>query len=122
MNAVLAGKRERVFVVQETFTRTADGAINTKFDLSDATKFGDLVFIFGHGPVALMPGVMRDGIIRRLREEEFDAERDYLLTIGDSVISFCLAGTMAVEFGVRDVRILRWDRRRWAYDVINYSF
>lgn len=107
----------KVFVTQEVFSRGDDGELRVKFDLSEAAAFGRLVFLFGHGPVALSPNAMVSGIVHRLSEERFEPDRDFLLTIGDNVIACALGAVLGATYG--RFQVLRWDRRRKGYDVIS---
>lgn len=115
------GNRPRVFITQDQYTRGDEGEWKAKFDLSTAAEYGQLIFLFGHGPVALMPGALRDGIIERLSTEAFDWREDYILNLGDNTIAGALALTAGRRFGAEALRFLRWDRRRHAYDVIHYE-
>lgn len=111
-------KRAKVFITQEIFSRGEDGEFRVKFDLTTAAERGNLVFLFGHGPVALQPSAMIEGIVQRLIDEEFDPELDYLLNIGDNTIAYALGNVIAKAFRKESVRVLRWDRRRRMYDEI----
>jgi len=117
----MSERKSKVFITQDQYMRGDEGEWKAKFDLSTAAEYGQLIFLFGHGPVALMPGALRDGIIERLTQEEFDWREDYVLNLGDNTIAGALGFTIAKRFDADGVRFLRWDRRRHAYDVVHYE-
>lgn len=111
-------KRAKVFVTQEILARGDDGEFRVKFDLGPAAQHGTLVFLFGHGPVALMQDAVFAGIYKRLLEEEYDPELDYVLCLGDNTLGYDLGVFLGKAFPDKPTRVLRWDRRRAEYDVL----
>lgn len=106
----------KVIVSQQSMQRDpATGAWKPKFDITPAGKFGDIEYIFGGGQIALMPEALVDAIDERLRELDYNPAEDYLLASGDIVVAVAVALRMA-ELG--PVRMLRWERRNAAYNVI----
>lgn len=106
----------KVIVTQQSLMRDPiTGAWKPKFDLTPAMKFGELKFVFGGGQVAIMPEAFADAIDERLVELEYNPEEDFLLASGDIVVAVAVALRMA-EIG--PVRMLRWERRNGAYNVI----
>jgi hypothetical protein len=108
----------KVFVPQQNLVRGEGGAMRPAFDLSPATEYGELVYLFGPGQIALQPEAVVDGISARLDELEFDPEQDYLLATGDVTVY----GEVYRQMVDRDgVRVLRWDGRYRRYNVINFQ-
>jgi hypothetical protein len=105
----------KVFVTQQNLARDAGGAMRPRFDLSPAAEYGELVYIFGAGQIALEPEAMVDGIEARLDELRFDPAEDYLLATGDMVLGAMAFHAMMLRGGCR---MLRWDGRYRRYDVI----
>lgn len=113
----------KVFITQHVKKRGADGELVDKFNLAPASRHGKLVVIFGHGDHTLFPESMRDAILRRLHEEQFDPAEDYILQpTGDTHIAAVLAGVIAHRYNAKGYRGLRYNRQRGDYDVLDYVF
>lgn len=105
----------RVWVVQSNMKRDpATGAWTPKFDLTEASAFGKLEFIFGHGQAALMAPSAKAAIRERLMD--FDPD-DFVLPIGDNTLVFMVAQELNAA-GFERVKLLRWDRQQKRYDVV----
>ena len=114
---LLEKNRPRVFVVQRPAYRDrASGEWITKFDLSPAEKFGELVDI--------LPGNMfwdADTIIAQAKRilEGFNSDQDCLLAIGDPVAIAACAIIASRETG--EVTILKWDKKAQCYQPFRLS-
>lgn len=55
-----------------------------KHDLSDACRFGDLVYIYSHDErrPSMWTNAFKEDCMSRLEQEQFDHERDYFLVGG----------------------------------------
>jgi hypothetical protein len=95
--------------------RQDDGSWAPKFDLSNASDFGEIEFIFGHGNVALQGSSMREAALERLND--FDEELDFILPVGDPCLVGVVKGVL-YEIGVERSRWLRWDGAAKRYDVV----
>lgn len=85
-------------------------------DVSRAETFGELVDLMDSGR---LPATGNEGLLAELAEalEPFDAEKDYILFLGDSSIILAV-GLILGARGVRMLRALRWDARREGYTVV----
>jgi len=109
----------KVYVVQENliFDGTG-GAPRPKHDLSEAAQFGELVYVFQHGPMALMPSA-NSLALRGVRD--FDPEEDFVLVIGDHVLALMVACALQ-ESGKAPFRTLRFDGRSRSYATVWCGF
>lgn len=101
----------RVFVVQRPAYRDrATGEWITKFDLSPAEKFGELVDIL---PSNMFWGP--DTIVSQSKRilSDFNSDEDCLLAIGDPVAIAACAIIASRETG--EVTILKWDKKAQSY-------
>jgi len=106
---LLAKETPRVFVIQRPAYRDrATGEWITKFDLSPAEKFGELVDI-------LPSNMFWDAatIVAQAERILIDmTDEDYLLAIGDPV-AIAACAIIASRHG--DVTILKWDKKAQSY-------
>jgi hypothetical protein len=107
----------KVFVTQQVRIRdAATGGFRDKVDLTPATQYGPLIYIFGGGgQVALQPDLMVDSIEERLSEEKFDPGADFLLCQGDPVVAMQVFHLMMQRGGCR---VLRWDNMYKHYTIV----
>lgn len=106
----------KVIVTQQSLMRDPNtGAWKPKFDLTPASQYGKLEYVFGAGQIAVMPEALVDAIDERLQELKYDPGKDFLLSTGDIVVAVAVALRMA-KFG--PVRMLRWERRIGGYNVV----
>lgn len=102
-----------VYVPQEPFTRSPDGSWRRSMNLRPAEDFGELRFVLpGDRDVT---GLLTDAeeIISELRDglAGFDADRDYLLPLGNPLLIAVAGGVVAGLTGGR-FRTLVWRHRR----------
>lgn len=103
----------KVFVVQQParYDRVAGGFV-PKYDLTPATKFGELVYLLEPGNVRADRVTQAMVSIRRgLLAMTAD---DYILPAGDPVAIMMVAAAVA-SLG-SDVRLLKWDGRTKEYE------
>ncbi len=98
--------KNRVFLLQES---------KRDFDLSPATRIGELIPILGphdSPSIALAPSMIK---IRQALKE-YDPNHDYILAAGGDQLSSFLAGCILTDLGYLNgenhVNWLRWDRNR----------
>lgn len=105
----------KVYVVQENLVFDGTGgAPRPKHDLSGVMPFGELVYVFQHGPMALMPSA-NSLALRGVRD--FDPEEDYVLVIGDYVLALMVACALQAS-GKAPFRTLRFDSRSRTYATV----
>lgn len=105
----------RVFVVQRPAVRDrTTGEWLSKYDLTPAEAFGELVDVLPVGPTSWDAGVMTSQAERVLAD--FDDMSDHILAVGDPVAIAAVAIIAArfVEHG-GGVSILKWDKRDQRY-------
>jgi len=105
----------RVFVVQRpTYRDRKTGDWITKYDLTPAKEFGELVDVLPVGQTFWDAETMVAQADRILNAttHEFDPKEDYILAIGDP-IAIAVVAMIAGTYG--DVRILKWDRKAQSY-------
>ena len=104
----------RVFVVQVPANRVA-GEWITKYDLSAAEHFGELIQVLPFGNVPMDPGPTRARLFEVL--SSFDSTADFILLLGDPVALAQAVNVLTAILGEgRGFRCLKWDRRRQRYD------
>lgn len=93
-----------VWLVQETWSNKAD--------LSSASKFGPIrnILTIEDNPSTLPLKCMSK--IRRVLEEDFDRENDYLCYVMADPAALLLMGTALAEYDLFPVQWLRWERSR----------
>lgn len=104
----------RVFVVQRPAYRDrATGEWITKFDLSPAEKFGELVDILPSNMFWDAETIVAQAErILNAPTWEFDPDHDFLLAIGDPV-AIAACAIIASRHG--SVTILKWDKKAQSY-------
>lgn len=103
----------RVFVIQNPHRASEDGgALRATYDLSDARRFGELVYLLS--PTA-KPFEPNESVIETLRDKLADYEtEDHLLLIGNpALIGFATA--IAADFNDGVVSLLQWNGTRSGY-------
>jgi hypothetical protein len=105
----------KVLGVQSNMRRNEDKSWTPRFDLTPASKFGEISFIFGHGNHQFMGNDLHEIAAERL--EGFDPEQDYILPVGDTSL-VAVVFRVIEEMGMGPVRVLHWDGNKKAYDVI----
>lgn len=105
----------RVFVVQRPAVRDrATGEWISKYDLTPAETFGELVDVLPIGPTTWNPAAMTAQAERVL--QDFDDMQDHILAVGDPVAIAAvamIAGRFTEHGG--GVSILKWDKRDQRY-------
>lgn len=103
----------RVFVTQmhDRLDRST-GQIVSKYDLSDARRFGDLIYLLSPTAKPFQPEPIVADLWRGLRD--YDASSDWLLLIGSPVLMGLTAAVAACASG-GPVSFLQWDGRRGCY-------
>lgn len=92
--------------------RERDGGWRSKFDFTDAERFGQLVDVLPIGEAGYWDV---DSVVQRAERAlaDFDPEQDYLLAAGDPVAIAAVAMVAGSVAG--RVRILKWDKREMSY-------
>jgi len=110
----------KVIVTQQVITRDENNAWKPIFDLSPATRYGELNYIFGAGQIILGAKEMADFIDDRLDEIDYDPKEDYLLATGDMSVAIAVASRMlvAADGSGIPIKVLRWDKREKSYNVV----
>ena len=100
----------RVFVVNEPLHRNARGGLESKYDLTRARSYGDLVpLLEGRVPLTLGP------IISMLRSKLRDfSDEDHLLAVG-APTAIAWAAVVAAQVNSGRIKILVWDRDSRSY-------
>ncbi len=102
----------RVFVVQNTQRMNEKtGALEAKFDMTSAERFGTLTYLLSPTARPFTPGP----IIKQLHEKLEDfTDDDFLLLIGNPcLIGFVVA--IASSYNQGRVSVLQWDGRKREY-------
>lgn len=97
------------------YDRVTDQVVPT-MDINGAANFGTLTPLMSHNKyVGLGPQERVDAVFEGLEEVCCDPD-DYLLVIGDFLLVAAAAAWISDRFG--SVKVLRWDKRRKEYDVV----
>ena len=108
----------KVYVVQNVkHVSHRTGELESKFDHSRATRYGELVYLVdGQVRIYSQSSVMESvaQVRERLRTITID---DYLLLVGDPVMIGVACG-VAMDLLRGRLRLLQWDRRRLDYESI----
>ncbi len=103
----------RVFITQEVMHRTRRDPRNSKFNFTNAERFGRLVTLAPQTRGVYDPQVY----VKRLRYMLADFnELDYLLPVGDPVV-VTLAAAIAAHVNHGRFKVLKWDKRLHDYDA-----
>lgn len=105
----------RVFVVQRpTYRDRKTGEWITKYDLTPAKEFGELVDVLPVGQTFWDAETIAAQAERILNATtwEFDPDEDYILAIGDPV-AIAVVAMIAGRLG--KLNILKWDRKAQSY-------
>ena len=106
----------KVYVVQQALKKDERGKLVSKFDLSSAAEYGELVFLLSPNASPFNP----EPIIEELHEklEEFQQE-DYLLLVGNPCL-IAWAASVASQYSGGQLNLLQWHgiQRRYK-DVIS---
>jgi len=107
-----------VYVIQEPVRKDrSTGHFVSAFDLTPATKFGELRFLLPPGKVMLTPHPM----IQQLRQELRNfSDNDYLLPTGDT-LAILAAGAIAGEYNRGNVSVLKWDQKHKLYTAVRFN-
>lgn len=92
----------KVYVIQST---------RKQADVSPARSYGEIFFALTHSDrTSLNPSL----VYRKLRQvmTQFKPETDYILWSGGDPVSFLLLGSILLEFGMKRVRYLRYEKRQ----------
>lgn len=106
--------KSKVWITNESFQRTENGGIQSKFNLTPAAAYGTLEVLVpaGNSLISSVPTV------RLIREKLRDfSDNDYLLPIGDPA-AMMIAGAIAAEVNHGRLKLLRWDRIQQQYIVV----
>ena len=104
----------KVYVPQETRRRNEQGDFEPVHDLSPALQFGDIEVLYPSMPA----GVDGGAIIKVMRDKLRDfSDRDFIVATGDPAI-IAAAVMVAASLNFQRVKLLKWDRRRLEYMVI----
>lgn len=96
----------RVFVVQDTLIRDETGELVSPFDLSQAERFGEMVYLVPPRPQRGSPTYYRN-----MGEMLADfSDEDYILPTGAREY-VAAAGALAARANGGRFKILRWERR-----------
>lgn len=104
-----------VFVVQEPVIRDrSTGDIRPRFDLTPASRYGDLEVLLPAGNVVLSAAPM----VKELRSKLMRfSDEDYLVCVGDPS-AIAVAASIAASFNNGRYKLLKWDRREHGYIVV----
>lgn len=102
----------RVFAIQVP-SRKERGEWVSKYDLSDAERFGEVVRVLPPGNVPEDPEEA-DGQLRRALAD-FDPSCDLLLLLGDPLAIARAVRELTLRLGDAPLRALKWDRRSQQY-------
>lgn len=102
----------RVFIAQRPSFKATDGSWASKYDLSPAERFGEIVEVLKPGTIISLQDSVTS-IMKALREFTDD---DFVLPIGDPAASG-LVTTAALFYNRGHVKILRWNRHASKYVV-----
>src|SRR5260221_7659752 len=108
-------KNSRVFVVMDSVDREGERSI----DLSDATRFGELVFL---NPPGMLPFDLSDAVLRMRDLLRTYTDDDYLIATGRGSggdIAKAIAGAFASAPNEGRVTFLRWDRGKYIPTKVN---
>lgn len=105
--------RPTVYAVQNTLTRDTNGDLVPKHDLSPAAEHGPVVVLLGPSAAPWSQEVTRE----MARKLEGFTEQDYLLPVGNPIL-IGVAYALAAEQSGGRVKVLQWDGRRRAYNVV----
>lgn len=103
----------KVYVVTEPITYR-NGVPEPLFDISPATKFGDIEILakHNHSMIASVP------MVRYFREKLKDyCDDDYILPVGDPV-TIATVAAIAADINKGYFRMLKWDKRQATYIAI----
>jgi hypothetical protein len=95
------------------------GNRDSRFDLSDLRRFGEVVFLDIPGSFPDTVDEMIPRLIEALRESNFD-EGDYLALVGDPVYMAAAAAFMS-EY-LHEFNLLRYDKKHGAYYPVKIDF
>ena len=106
-------KEPRVFIVQDQFKRHPENdALVSKFDFTEAKKFGELVFLLKPNANPFHPN---DGVVAELTDKLHDYNKnDFLLLTGNPILIGWTV-TIAAQANQGKVRLLQWNGRRQCY-------
>lgn len=104
----------KVYITNEPFERGDGGGMRSKFNLTPAAEYGELVVLIPAG-TSLISSVPT---VRTIREKLADFnDADYLLPVGDPS-AMMIAGAIAASVNHGRMKVLRWDRQEGRYIVI----
>jgi hypothetical protein len=107
----------KVFMSHMPWKKTEGGMMRPKFALEPAAAYGQLKPIFNDSDAALVPQACKDYIKQFLEAEHFDPAIDYFLCAGELSVAMYMQEVAVLFFG-KGPRLLRWDKRRNAYNVL----
>ena len=112
----MSKKEGKVYVVQEVFKKEK-GIARPLFNLNPAREFGQISVLLPSGQVMLHPIPM----VRELQKKLKDfCDDDYILPIGDPS-AIAVASIVATKNNCGRFKMLKWDRKAGAYDVIEIT-
>lgn len=100
---MITTERERVFIVVR----------NSRFDVTPAEEFGRVEYVFDDDSVSPFSQSVTDDIARRLRDANFDPERDYIALTGPTIMVSLLVGVAMSSWP--SIRTLLFDARKEGY-------
>lgn len=102
----MTDRTPKVYVVQRAaFKNRRTGEWEDKYDMSSATKFGNLVYLLPPGNIAKD---MRETMARLNHRLSDWTIGDYLLAAGDPV-AIAAAAMIATHYSRGDINLLKWD-------------
>ena len=110
---ILDPKPNRVFIVQDQYKRHPENdTLVSKFDFTEAKRFGDLTFLLSPNANPFSPN---EGVICELTDKLHDySVHDFLLLTGNPIlIGWTVA--IAAQANKGRVRLLQWNGRRSCY-------
>lgn len=114
--ASVSNHKPRVFVVQQQLHRNPNGVLVPKFDLTPASKFGELVYVLKTDDLP----TEGQAVLNRIRSGLCTIrEQDYILPIGSTIL-MVLVGIVAAEY-VGKVNFLYWHGKDRQYRPTSFS-
>lgn len=104
-------------VIPTRYDRATDTRVPS-IDLNTAERYGELFPMTPHDTVVTPENVQSLIECVKDRVAEFDPE-DYLLLCGDALLMSAALTYAVDQHGT--IKVLRWDRRRKAYDVMEVT-
>lgn len=113
MDILGPAKTSRVFIVQDQYMRHPENnSLVSKFDFSQAVRYGELVFLLEPDANPFRPN---EDVISALTDQLYDFNTmDFLLLTGNPVL-IGWATAIAAQMSKGSVRFLQWNGRRKCY-------